>query len=232
MLARDPVAESLLSAWRVRAFPGGEEAARAIRAVEWTEKGELRSSPRARWIPFTARHRTEAARTSFRWEAMLGTGLLTRTAVTDACDDGHGWSTARAAGLVPVARVEGPEMDRGQVQRYLADLGRCPGALLLHPRLEASSAGGRWLRLRDAGGPDGATVELELGDEGDATAMRAVRPALHGRKFIERPWSGRMGEPVLWEGLRLPTRLEASWQTPEGEYVAYRAEGTPIRAER
>ena len=232
MLALDPAAESLLAAWRARAFPGGEEAARAIRAVEWTEKGELRSAPRARWIPFTARHRTEAARTSFRWDAMLGTGLLTRTAVTDACDGRHGWSVAKAAGILPVSHVEGPDMDRAQIQRWLADVGRCPGALLLHPTLEASSAGGRWLRLRDAAGPAGATVELELGPEGGAIAMRAVRPGLQGRKFVERPWSGRMGGVVEWEGLRVPTTLEASWTYPDGAFVAFRGEGTPIRADR
>jgi hypothetical protein len=228
----DPAAEALVAGWRAFAFPAGEEAARAIRAVEWTEEGELRSSPRARWIPFTARHRIDAARTSFRWDAVLGTGALTRTAVTDACEERRGWSVAKAAGILPVARAEGPEIDRGQILRYLADLGRCPVALLLHPTLEASSAGGRWLRLRDAAGPPGAWVELEMGEAGGAVAMRAVRPAMEGRKFQERGWSGRMGGAVEWEGLRLPTTLEASWTYPEGSVVTYRAVGTPVRAER
>ena len=230
--ALDPVAESLLAGWRAFAFPGGEDAARAIRAVAWTEQGELRSSARAKWLTFTASHRLEAARTSFRWEAMIGTGALTRTAVTDACVDRHGWSVARAAGLIPVARVEGPEMDRAQIQRWLADLGRCPSALLLHPTLEASSAGGRWLRMRDAAGPAQASVELEMGPEGGAVAMRAVRPGLQGRRFVESPWSGRMGGTVEWEGLRIPSTLEASWTYPDGEFVAFRGTGVPVRAER
>ena len=231
-LAVDTVAERLLAGWRAWAFPGGEDAARSIVAIEWSETGELRSSARARWIPFTASHRVEAARTTFRWEAMLGTGALTRTAITDACDDRHGWSVAKAAGILPVSRVVGPEMDRAQIQRWLADIGRCPGALLLHPTLEASSAGGRWLRLRDAAGPTGAMVELEMGLEGGAVAMRAVRPGLQGRKFVERPWSGRMGGAVVWEGLRVPTTLEASWTYPDGEFVAFRGAGTPVRAGR
>lgn len=231
-LALDPVADSLLAGWRAWALPGGEEAARRIQALEWTEEGELRSSPKAKWIPFTARMRLEAGRTSFRWDAVLGTGILTRTAVTDACDERHGWSVAKAAGVLPVARVEGSEVDRGQIQRYLADLGRCPTALLLHPSLEAASAGGRWLRLRDAAGPARAEVELEMGPNGGAVAMRAVRPGMQGRKFVERPWSGRMGGAVEWEGLRVPTTLEASWEFPDGKFVTFRGTGTPIRADR
>jgi hypothetical protein len=230
--ALDPIAEELLAGWRAFALPGGEEAARAVRALAWEEEGELRASPKARWTPFTARYRVEAAATTFRWDASIGKGALTRTGVTDACDDGHGWSAARAAGIVPVARFQGPEMDRGQVQRWLADLGRCPPALLVHPRLEAASAGGRWLRLRDAGGPPDAVVELELGPEGGPVAMRGLRPSLQGRKFVVRPWSGRMGTPLEWEGFRVPTIVEASWTHPEGTFVTYRAVGKPIRAER
>jgi Family of unknown function (DUF6544) len=230
--ALDPVAESLLAAWTAWALPGGEEAARRIRAVEWNEDGELRSSPRARWIPFTARHRIESSRTTFRWDAVLATGALLRTAVTDACEDRHGWSMAKAAGVLPVARAEGPEIDRGQVQRYLADLGRCPAALLLHPTIQAASAGGRWLRLRDSAAPADAEVELEIDPGGGAVAMRAVRPAMEGRRFVARTWSGRMSAPVEWEGMRVTSDLEAAWHYPEGVVVTYRAASRPFRAER
>ena len=60
-LLLDPAAERLLSAWRAWAFPYGEEPARRIRAVEWEERGQIRASLKARWMPFTARQRTEAS---------------------------------------------------------------------------------------------------------------------------------------------------------------------------
>jgi hypothetical protein len=230
--ALDPAAGERLARWRAWALPGGEGSARAIEAVEWEEEGELRSSPRARWIPFRARHRLEAARTTFRWDAMLGTGALTRTAVTDACDDGRGWSVAKAAGILPVARVTGPEMDRGQVMRWLADVARCPSALILHPGLEASATGEDGLLLRDAAGPADAVVEVRLAPDGAPVAIRGMRPGMEGRRFVVRPWSGTMGSPLEWEGLRVPTRLEAAWEYPEGVVVTYRASSKPIRAVR
>ena len=230
--ALDDAAGERLARWRAWAFPGGEEPARGVAAVEWEEEGELRSSPRARWIPFRARHRLEASRTTFRWDALLGTRALTRTAVTDACDDGHGWSVAKAAGILPVARLTGPEIDRGQVMRWLADVARCPSALLLHPGLEAASAGGDGLRLRDAAGPAEAVVEVRLAPDGAPVAISGMRPGMEGRRFVVRPWSGTMEAPLEWEGLRVPTRLEAAWEYPEGVVVTYRASSTPIRAVR
>ncbi len=230
--ALDPGAERLLARWRAWAFPGGEEAARSIRAIAWEEKGEIRSSLKARWMPFTARQRSEATRSAFRWDATIGTGALTRTTVTDAYEDGHGWLVARAAGVLPVARIQGPETDRGEIQRYLADLGRCPTALLLHPTLELASVAEGVLRVRDAAGPPGATVDLELGPHGAPVAVRATRFRAQGRKFVEGPWSGRMTGAREWEGLRVPVGLTVSWHLPEGEFEYFRGDATPVRAER
>jgi hypothetical protein len=230
--ALDPAAEALLAAWRAFVLPCGEEEARRARAVAWSEKGEIRSSPRARWMPFTAAQRIEASRSAFCWDAVIGTGALRRTAVTDAYEDGRGWLVARLAGVVPVARIEGPETDQGELQRYLADLGRCPSALVLHPGLELASTEDGWLRVRDAADPHGATVELRVGAEGAPVAVRARRFRSEGKRFVEGPWSGRMGGFREWEGLRMPTTLEVSWHLPEGEFTYFRAEASPVRVER
>jgi hypothetical protein len=230
--ALDAAAEAMLARWRAFVFPGGEESARTIRVVEWREVGEIRSSLKDRWMPFTATQRSDATRSAFRWDAVIGTGALTRTTVTDAFEDGRGWLTARAAGIVPVARIQGPETDRGEMQRYLADLGRCPTALLLHPTLELASVGPGTLRARDAAGPAGATVDLEVGPDGAPIAVRAMRFRAQGKRFVEGPWSGRMAGFREWEGLRVPVGLAVSWHLPEGEFAYFRAEGTPIRAVR
>jgi hypothetical protein len=46
--------ESLLARLREYCLPDGEDAAHQIRAVKIIEKGEMRSSPQVRWMPFTA----------------------------------------------------------------------------------------------------------------------------------------------------------------------------------
>jgi hypothetical protein len=82
--------ESSLVRLRSFCFPGGEEAARRIRAIRTTQRGEIRMSPEARWIPFTADEFIDATRSSFRWEARLDPGKVGSPIVIDAYEDGHG----------------------------------------------------------------------------------------------------------------------------------------------
>jgi len=68
-------------------FPGGEERARRVRAIRSVQRGEFRSAPKARWMPFTAEETVDATRSSFRWEARFAAGSLR---VTDAYEEGRG----------------------------------------------------------------------------------------------------------------------------------------------
>lgn len=59
----------LLTRMRSFCLPGGEKAATSIRAVRTMQRGEIRMSPEARWITFTAEETTETTHSRFRWEA-------------------------------------------------------------------------------------------------------------------------------------------------------------------
>jgi len=95
---------ALLARLRAFCFPGGEDAARRIRAIRTTEKGEIRMSPEARWIPFTAEQLTDSTRSSFRWEARINPGKISSAVVTDAYEEGHGRLAIKLGGVLPVKR--------------------------------------------------------------------------------------------------------------------------------
>ena len=61
--------EELLAGVRAFCLPGGEDAARAIRAIRISERGELRSAPTSRWIPFTAELELDACSSRIRCKA-------------------------------------------------------------------------------------------------------------------------------------------------------------------
>ncbi|MFZ1137868.1 MAG: DUF6544 family protein [Candidatus Sulfotelmatobacter sp.] len=108
---------TLLTNLRSFCFPGGEEAARRIRTVRTTQSGEMRMSPEARWIPFTADETTHTTRSGFRWEAHLDPGKIGSPTVIDAYEQGHGRLVVKLGRIVPVRRIAGTEADKGEIQR-------------------------------------------------------------------------------------------------------------------
>ena len=211
-------------------FPGGEEAARSVRAVRTTQRGEMRMSPKARWIPFTSEELTHTTSSSFRWEARIDPGKLTTLKVTDAYEEGHGRLIVKAAGIVPIMNTAGPDVDVGELQRYLSSIAFCPPILVNHSSLEYTLIAPSTLRIRDLKGSSNATIDLEVSEKGGPSICRAVRPRLVGKRAVMTPWSGRCSEFREWEGLRVATRLEVCWHLPEGPFTYYRSEITSFAA--
>jgi hypothetical protein len=177
---------------RLRAFalPGGETALRGVRGVKLILRGEIRSAPTARWMPFTAEQTIEATRSAFRWDARLRTGPF------------HALALAVTDGYEP--------------------------GLALHPSLEWTEIGPSTLRVRDLAEDPGVAVDFEIGSDGRPLSCRADRPRTVGKRAVITPWSGTFAEPREWEGLRVPTRLEAAWHAEDGPFTYAREETTSL----
>lgn len=207
---------------RAYCLPGGEEAARDVRAVRTTQRGEIRSGPNARWMSFTAEEVVEARESSFRWEARIGGGLKLMT-VTDAYERGHGRLVMSVGGLVPVKKIAGPDVDTGELQRYLASVVFCPSALLNHNSLEWTEVEPLTLRVQDRN-VSGVWVGLNLDEQGKPLGCHAERPRLVGKGAVLTPWSAVCSEFREVEGMCVPSHLEVLWHLPEGPFTYFRAD--------
>ncbi len=212
----------LLALLRGFLLPGGEDAARQVRAIRTRQRGEMRMSPDSRWIPFTAREEIQARRSAFRWDARYGRAM----SVTDAYEEGHGRLVLKAAGLIPVRKMTGPEFDKGELQRYLASVIFCPPALVNNELLEWSPAGPLALRLRDRLARTGGSVKLVLNEEGQPVRCEADRPRLDGKWTVLTPWKADVTEFREWDGLLVTSRFEAAWQLGDDWLPYFRGEVT------
>jgi hypothetical protein len=214
--------ETLLERIKAYSFPGGEGNARDIRRIRTTQRGEIRSDPEARWVPFTAEEYVDAAKSGFCWVAHMGSGLKA-VDVTDAYENGHGRLVLRK-GPLQLKKLTGTDVDKGELQRYLAYLGYCPPMLVNNLSLEFNAVNPRVLRLCDRSDPTGASVDVEIEDNGCIAVTRAIRPRTVGKGVLMTPWSGLSTEMQELEGLRVPKRLEASWELPSGSFTYIRIE--------
>lgn len=185
----------------------------------------MQSAPQAQATSFTAEQEIDSRRSRFRWEARFRGGIFH---VTDAYDQGRGWLSIRV-GIVPVKKMTGPDFDRGELQRYLASAALCPPMLLNHPSL-TWSAEGQGLQVRDSHDNTGATIKLDIAENGALAGFRGERPRTIGNRTILTPWFGRASDFVDWDGIRVPRRTEAYWELPDGPFRYYWSEITSFMA--
>jgi hypothetical protein len=211
---------SLVERLKAYLFPGGDAAARAVCGIRTTQSGEIRSSAASAWKSFTAEEVVDATTTMFSWEAAMGSGLAA-VQVTDAYESGHGRLIVRK-GPLTLARLSGPHVDQGELQRYLGYVSYCPPMMLNNPWLDFAAIGLNTLRIRDRRGAPDAYVDLDLGPDGEPLAVRALRPMSVGRRIIPTEWSAVGSNPEEWQGMRMCRHLEAAWRPPDGTFVYIR----------
>jgi hypothetical protein len=217
-----PETASLLARLRGFLLPEGDAAARDIETVRIFEKGEMRASEQARWMSFSAEQTIQTKFSGFRWDARTS-GVV----ITDAYEDGHGIAMSRLAGLLTLKKaMRGPELDRGEVQRYLGSLMLCPAALANHASLEWTAVTESVLRVRDLADPTGAAVDFEIGSDGEPRSSTTIRPRLVGRNAVDTKWEGKGSDFRLWNGMRMAYRLEVWWEIPGAPFCYYRSEVT------
>ncbi|MGE0786391.1 MAG: DUF6544 family protein [Sandaracinaceae bacterium] len=186
------------------------------------QRGTMRLSPGGRWMPFTAEQRFSTDEVSFRWHARVKMAPLITAVVEDAFEDGAGRLDAKVFGRISVAHGEGPELDRGEVQRYLAELPWNPRAIFENRALVIADGPEGTIRVH-AGDPE-AYVDLELDAEGDV--VRAFTTTRMRTGSGPTPWEGRFEGYARIGAARIPRTARVAWIPPEGRFEYFRGEIT------
>jgi hypothetical protein len=199
--------------------------------VRLTQRGEMIQRPGGRRLEFTALQALSVGRVEFEWRAAFGPNPLVRVRVTDRYREGKGLLVAKVWGLVPSTRSTGPETDRAEAMRYLAELPWVPHAMGSNPELS-------WRELEDGSvevstlvGGSAGSVRLTLDHSGLIQGASGLRPRLAGRTSVETPFLGTFGDYVELGGIRVPGSGEMSWDLPEGPFTYWRGEVTSLVAE-
>lgn len=206
----------------------GADGAPAAGGVRIHQRGRMWTRPGGRPLAFEAVQEISATRVAFRWRARVGLGPLRPLAVVDAYDGGAGHLEGRLAG-VRLFRSDGPDVDRGEAMRYLAELAWVPQAVRANPaitwtELEPAEAE---VATPTAGGR--AAVRLRLAPDGDVLGAAAPdRPRAEGGRAVPTPWRGTFSDHGELGGLRVPRRAEVAWELPGGPFTYWRAEVTAL----
>jgi hypothetical protein len=194
------------------------------------QRGEMRMDVDGPWMPFTAEQWFEGSGVDFRWRAWVRMGGLLPTLVVDSFERGRGGLTARVLGLVPVASSRGPETDRGEALRGLAELPWRPFAFRAGPPFTWKATATNTLRATFDDGETRASVDFQVDADGRAVgAVASSRPRLVGKSFVDTPWFATVSEYRTFGRLRVPSQAEAAWQLPRGPFTYWRGQVTDFK---
>ena len=203
----EPVARYLALAWP------DDFAKQTPASVTFEQQGELRTRTSGkRWFSFRATHTVRPRETGFSWNARVRIAPLVELHVADSLEAGRGCGEVRWAGL-RVSRISGaPELDSGELHRFLAEAPFYPWALFPRPGLAWTAVDERravaTLQVFER------EVALEFRFDSSGLVKSVFTPARWGRfdgHFAQQPWEGNFSDYRQIAGVLLPTAAEVGW---------------------
>jgi hypothetical protein len=147
---------------------------------------------------------------------------LASARVLDCYVDGEGLLEACLFGSLRLARAAGPQTDKGELMRYLAELAWAPHAMLHNPRLSWREVDATTVEVSAASPAGPARVRL-IFENGDIIRVEADdRPRAVGRRAVPTRWQARCCDYRQKDGYCIPTRAAVSWLLEDGPFEYWR----------
>jgi hypothetical protein len=196
--------------------------------IAFEQDGQMWQSPAAKPLRFAARQTVSISAAGFVWRAVMGRAIV----VADYLVSGSGGLEVCLLEAVPLVRmVGGPDMDRGETLRYLAELPWNPDAVLLNNTLQWNVEGPDTITDAIGVGQSRCEVTFSLDERGLITrAAAASRPYTEKGRTMPRPWHGRFWDYQTTGGRLLPLQAEVAWVLDGRDFVYWR--GRLLRWER
>jgi hypothetical protein len=191
-----------------------------IRRVRIEQDGAFRAEAGAEWQAFRALQHVTTSPPGFVWDASIGEALPIH--VMDAYLRGSGRLRAKLLATFVVADAAGPEVNSGQLSRYLAEAIWYPSALLPSDRLHWSALDNHSAiaELRDRGTK--VFVTFHFGGDDQITGISAQRYYTEAGRQELREWVAWCGDYFTQDGFRIPRETRVAWKLPSGEFEYFR----------
>ena len=191
--------------------------------VRLKQRGELRTGPDKPWMPVEAEQYFSVDPPGFVWRVHAKMARVPPIAGRDRYTAGRGHMLIKVASLFAVADAAGPEIDQGALLRYLGEIVWFPSAALSNT-ITWSAIDDHSARATMRYGDVTASMIYNFDDRGrvaQQTAERYMTGA--GPARLER-WVIPVTEWRKFCGIEVPSRGDAVWKLPEGDFNYYRWE--------
>lgn len=194
-----------------------------IKVAYWHQRGTFRlGGTDTSWRSLTATQYVTTQPPGFVWDATIDVLPPFSARVIDLYKRGEGRLRARLFGCLPVASAgPTPEMNEGELVRYLAEAVWYPTALLPSQGVEWEPIDDRSARATLTHGDVTASVVFHFDDQNRISHVTTERYRQEDDTYA--PWTGYFRQYEERHGVQIPTDAEVEWNLPEGDLPYWRA---------
>lgn len=189
-----------------------------IRTIRLKQQGVMRTQPGQKWLPLVAEQYFTTTPPAFLWKATARLFPFGWIEATDRFSDGHGNMRIQLLSVIPMGNARGPEMDRSEMQRYLAETIWFPTAWLTSA-IEWQAIDAHSVKATMSVSGATASVVLHVNEQGQVTQLTADRYKEEHGHYLLAPWSGQCDEYQGVEGIYIPTRITITWHLASGDFT-------------
>ena len=189
-----------------------------IQFVRLKQKGELRTKPGGKWLPFTATQYFTVNEPQFIWQTKMKMMPMIDVTGRDKFVNGKGEMTIKLLSLVNLANARDDEkLNSATMIRYLAETTWFPSAALNdYIRWEAlSSTSAKAIMTYK-----GITVSgiMKFAENGDFLSFEADRYKDTGKNASLEKWLVETIAYKDFNGIRIPHKSKVTWKLKEGDF--------------
>ncbi|WP_116108645.1 DUF6920 family protein [Lewinella sp. IMCC34191] len=181
------------------------------------------------WYAAEADQLILSSRPAFHWSVRVRLNPLVEVFGTDTLDSGGASLRMSLFGLLTVSAVsQNEKANEAALQRYLAELAWFPAAAR-SSRIEWEEMDSERARATVYGGEQSASGIFTFTPQGDFLRFEAQRYREHGPEAKREPWIAEADRWTTFEGVRVPSRLRASWMLDGEKWTWLRITVTNLR---
>ena len=154
----------------------------------------------------------------FHWQVEMTMAPGIKIYGRDQFVSGNGEMLIRLAGIFPIVNEIGEKIDEGSLQRFLGELVWMP-SLALHPEISwkelGENAAEATLKINQTTGKG----SFYFDDSGNFVRFEALRFYENKPDSKRFPWILTVEAYQEFEGVRIPSKMKATWRLPEGDWT-------------
>jgi hypothetical protein len=205
-----------------------------VRTVRLQQNGEFRlGDGMAPWKPLSATQHLTIDPPGFVWDARVEIVPLFPVRVVDMYKAGKGARRGRILSSVPVTNAEpSPELNSGELMRYLAETVWFPTALLPGEGVDWVPVDEQSARATMEHRGTTASLVFHFNSQNEVERVLAGNRSREvGGAFEPTPWTGHFSNYQVRNGMLIPIDGEMEWNLPGGDLSYWRGHLAEIEHE-